>query len=64
MNDCKYYIDEICVNADCPYRADYCPVTEYPNICKYYADKRAEKDDYTNLILEKIVYDSFMKGLD
>lgn len=33
---CRYYLDEFCVNADCPYRADYCPVTEFPEICKHY----------------------------
>ena len=32
---CKYYYDEFCVNDKCPYCADYCPVTEYPEICKY-----------------------------
>lgn len=30
---CKYYKEEFCVNADCPYRADYCPVTESEEIC-------------------------------
>lgn len=35
---CKYNIDEICVNADCPYRADYCPCYENDSICKYMAD--------------------------
>lgn len=36
---CKYNIDEICVNADCPYRADYCPCYEDDSICKFRADK-------------------------
>lgn len=32
---CKYYYDEFCVNDDCPYCADYCPVTEHPEVCKH-----------------------------
>lgn len=32
---CAYNIDEICVNPDCPYRADYCPCYEEDSICKY-----------------------------
>lgn len=32
---CKYCKDEICVNADCPMRADYCPVFDTPQICRY-----------------------------
>ena len=39
---CAYNQDEFCVNADCPYCADYCPVTEIPDVCKYY--KEADKD--------------------
>lgn len=34
---CKWLSDdfsEICTNGDCPYCADFCPVTEYPEICK------------------------------
>ena len=34
---CQYYDEcgEICTNADCPYCADYCPVSEAPEICRY-----------------------------
>ena len=35
MGDCKWMQDEICVNADCPMRADYCPVVDYPGVCRY-----------------------------
>ena len=28
-------LDEICVNADCPMRADYCPVPDIEGVCKY-----------------------------
>ena len=33
--DCKYCQDEICVNADCPMRADYCPVVDVPGVCRF-----------------------------
>jgi hypothetical protein len=32
---CKYCKDEICVNAACPMRADYCPVPDTPGVCKH-----------------------------
>lgn len=35
---CKYNIDDICVNAACPYRADDCPVTLDASICKFRED--------------------------
>lgn len=35
MSECEYCINEICVNADCPVRADYCPVYSTPNVCKW-----------------------------
>lgn len=36
MNDeCKWMQDEVCVNADCPACADYCPVANTPGVCKY-----------------------------
>lgn len=33
--ECKYCKDEICVNADSPMRADYCPVPDNPGVCRY-----------------------------
>ena len=35
QNECKYCQDEICVNVDCPLRADYCPIIDTPNVCKW-----------------------------
>ena len=35
MTDCKYCQDEICVNADCPMRADFCPVPDIPGVCRF-----------------------------
>ena len=32
---CKWEQDEFCVNADCPYVADFCPCSEFQKICKY-----------------------------
>lgn len=33
--DCKYCQDEICVNADCPMCADFCPVADVPGVCRF-----------------------------
>lgn len=32
---CKWLQDEVCVNADCPVCADFCPVVNYPGVCRY-----------------------------
>ena len=31
---CKWYNDEFCTNDKSPCVADYCPVVEYPELCK------------------------------
>lgn len=43
---CKHMFEEmeICVNRDCPYCADYCPVTEFPETCKFSEFKKQKKD--------------------
>ena len=39
MSACKYLSDtEICVNGDCPVCADFCPLTAYPFVCRYYEE--------------------------
>ena len=35
MRKCKWEEDEVCVNADCPICADFCPVVDYPGVCRY-----------------------------
>lgn len=35
MSKCKYYYDEFCVNDRCPMVADYCPVPDTPNVCRW-----------------------------
>lgn len=43
--ECKYLSDrfsEICVNADCPYCCDCCPVTENPEVCRYFEEREEE----------------------
>ena len=35
MPDCKYCQDEVCVNADCPMCADFCPVVDVPGVCRF-----------------------------
>ena len=41
--ECKWCKDEFCVNADCPMCADYCPVADYPGVCRY--EEREEEND-------------------
>lgn len=43
MSKCKYCIDGICVNADSPTRADYCPVPNEEFICRYEEREEQEK---------------------
>ena len=33
--DCKWCKDEVCVNADCPLCADFCPVVDAPDVCRF-----------------------------
>ena len=40
---CLYCLDEICVNADCPMCADYCPVVDFPDVCKH--EERERKSE-------------------
>lgn len=42
-NECKYCVDGICVNADSPLRADYCPVPDTENVCKW-EERRCDND--------------------
>jgi len=42
---CKYMSDDeqdICCNPECPYCCTWCPVTEYPEICKYAEEKERD----------------------
>lgn len=35
---CKWYYTEferVCTNGECPYRGDWCPTSEYPEVCKH-----------------------------
>lgn len=45
MADCKYYYEEFCVNDKCPMCADYCPVADIPDICKW--EDRSDSDGKT-----------------
>lgn len=38
--DCDWFEDEFCVNSDCPAVADYCPVAEYPEMCRFRKPRR------------------------
>ena len=44
MDDCKWMQDEVCVNADCPMRADFCPVPDTEGVCRF-EDRGGEERD-------------------
>lgn len=31
---CKWCYEEVCTNASCPACADFCPVVDYPGVCR------------------------------
>lgn len=35
VTDCEYLYNGFCTCSDCPLRADYCPTSSNPEICKY-----------------------------
>lgn len=35
MSKCKWEMDEVCVNANCPACADFCPVVNYLGVCRF-----------------------------
>lgn len=39
---CKYCLDEVCVNADCSYCADFCPFAMNLKACRHYQEKSEE----------------------
>ena len=47
MSDvCKWLsddFDEICVNVDSPYVADFCPSTAHPQCCVHFEPKKKEE---------------------
>lgn len=58
---CKWYNDEFCTNDKSPCVADYCPVVEYPELCKFMEaeEKRWADEDIVNDIKSHI---ESMKG--
>ena len=47
MPDCKYCQDEVCVNADCPMCADFCPVVDVPGVCRFEEREEAKNAKQT-----------------
>lgn len=35
QSECKYCVDEVCVNAECPLLGDFCPLRYIPCVCKW-----------------------------
>lgn len=43
MTKCKWEQNEVCVNASCPLRADFCPVSDTPGVCRFEDRGQAER---------------------
>lgn len=56
--DCKWYEDDFCVNADSPCVGDWCPCTQYPDLCKYYDGPQSTSPTYEKL------YEHWLKTKD
>lgn len=50
MGVCKWYQEEMCVNADCPMCCEYCPVADVPGVCKF-----EEREGGINMNREEIL---------
>lgn len=37
--------DEICVNVDSPYVADFCPCIDHPRCCVHFEEREVTKDE-------------------
>ena len=42
---CKWLTDEICVNSDSPYCADFCPSTERPRCCVHFEEQETDNNE-------------------
>ena len=49
---CKWYNDEFCTNDKSPCVADYCPVGEYPELCKC-------REEYTHIVSDDDIAKAF-----
>ena len=54
MAECKWCKDEFCVNADCPMRADYCPVPNDEGVCRY--EERISDEKITCLNCKHLMF--------
>lgn len=58
---CKWYNDEFCTNDKSPCVADYCPVVEYPELCKC-----RELDNVENLanVANNLANEEVIRGIE
>lgn len=64
---CKWYNDEFCTNDKSPCVADYCPVVEYPELCKcreFDKDINVRSKDDTDKDTAKEILQGFYKWLN
>ena len=61
MAERKWCRDEFCVNDKCPLVADYCPVPDTPNVCKW--EERTPRERGGVKVQEEPVYEQQRKDL-
>lgn len=54
QNECKYCYDEFCTNDKCPLVADYCPVPNDPDVCKWEERVLTMQNDMRDRLVELI----------
>ena len=42
---CKWYHEEFCANDNSPFVADYCPVYQCPEVCRFFEKEKPEETD-------------------
>ena len=60
---CKWYNEEMCTNVDSPCVADYCPVVQYPELCKYREPTIPQAPLLSAKELQKLISSKWYKSL-
>ena len=59
MSKCKWLNNEFCVNSYCPMRADYCPVPDYPGVCRF--EERMDEDEAKKIKMAIEMIDEYLQ---
>ena len=59
MINCKWLNNEFCTNPDCPMRADYCPVPDYPGVCRF--EDRIDEEEIVKIKKAIAMIDDYLR---